>query len=71
MSGVPQLCFLALVEIHSPVATVLVQPYNYAAFPASRNSIAPLVLFDVSCRSCCTALASPCAAGLSHRVHTD
>lgn len=71
MSGIPQLCCLEVVEIHNPVATILVLPYNYAAFPASRNLIAPLLLFDVSSRSSCTALASPCAAGLSHHVHTD
>lgn len=71
MSGICQLCCLEVVEIHDPVATILVLPYNYAAFPASRNLIAPLLLFDVSSRSCCTALASPSAAGMSHRVHTD
>lgn len=71
MSGIPQLCCLEVVEIHNPVATILVLPYNYSAFPASRDLIAPLVFFDVSSRSCCTALVSPSAARLSHRVHTD
>lgn len=71
MSGIPQLCCLEVVEIHDSVATILVLPYNYAAFPASRNLIALLLLFDVSSRNCCTALASPSAAGMSHRVHTD
>lgn len=71
MSGIPQLRRLEVLEIHIPVATISVLPYNYAAFPASRNLIAPLLLFDVSSRSCRAALASPPAAGLSHRVHTD
>lgn len=51
-SGIPQLCCPGFVGIQDPVPRISLGPsYNYAAFPASCNLIAPLLLFDVSTRS--------------------
>lgn len=57
MSAIPQLCFPAFVGVQDPTPTVLVPSYDYAAFPASLNVIAPLLHFEVSTRR--PALASP------------
>ena len=59
MSGIPQRCCPGFVGIQDPIHRISLAPsYNYAAFPASRNLIAPLLLFDVSTRSVAAAQTS-------------